>query len=240
VTAPPEATLAWPGPVPTGAIVLDCDGLLVNTQAAWDRAYLEIFEQHGVTLAPGHITALTGLGLEAVGTLLAATLRSEFSGADLAASVLARVNHHLPELLAPMPGACELVQALRGTRRLAVASNAPTSVATGYLAPFFDLGAFDTIIGGDQVAVGKPAPDLYLHACTRLGVRPNDAVALEDSPAGAKAAVEAGLYLIAVPHPGLSFPCHLRVASLRDPQLHLTLVQPPTAGKRLDPARANE
>lgn len=215
----PTRLLAWAGPVPTAAVVLDCDGLLVNTQAAWDRAYLELFERHEVALTSAHITQLTGLDLAAVGNRLAAFLPTRVPASELATAALELVRRHLPDTLAPMPGACELVQSLHGTRPLAVASNAPTSVALGYLERFFDLDCFDAVVGGDRVEAGKPAPDLYVYACKRLGVAPYDAVAFEDSATGAHAALSAGLFLVGVPHPGLSFPCHLQIDSLRDPAL---------------------
>jgi HAD superfamily hydrolase (TIGR01509 family) len=59
--------------------------------------------------------------------------------------------------------------------------------------------AFDAIVTSDDVAHPKPAPDLYLLACERLGVDPTDALALEDSPSGIAAAKAAGLTCIAVP-----------------------------------------
>jgi HAD superfamily hydrolase (TIGR01509 family) len=61
------------------------------------------------------------------------------------------------------------------------------------------LEVFDTIVTADDVAHAKPAPDLYLLACERLGVAPADALALEDSASGVAAAKAAGLTCIAVP-----------------------------------------
>jgi HAD superfamily hydrolase (TIGR01509 family) len=69
-----------------------------------------------------------------------------------------------------------------------------TALATAGIAD-----AFDTIVTSDDVAASKPAPDLYLLACERLGVPPADALALEDSASGIAAAKAAGLTCIAVP-----------------------------------------
>ena len=69
-----------------------------------------------------------------------------------------------------------------------------TALATARLAE-----AFDAIVTADDVSDGKPAPDIYLLACERLGVRPEDSLALEDTPSGIAAAKAAGLACIAVP-----------------------------------------
>ena len=60
-------------------------------------------------------------------------------------------------------------------------------------------GVFDAVLGGDEVANPKPAPDIYATACERLGASPAQAVALEDSPTGVAAAIAAGMYVIGVP-----------------------------------------
>ena len=60
-------------------------------------------------------------------------------------------------------------------------------------------GPFDVIVTSDEVEHPKPAPDLYLLACERLGVDPSDAIAVEDSATGVLAAKAAGLACIAVP-----------------------------------------
>jgi HAD superfamily hydrolase (TIGR01509 family) len=96
----------------------------------------------------------------------------------------------------PMPGAREVVAALDG-RPMAVASSSPRRlVDAGLGAGGFE---FEITIAGDEVAHPKPAPDLYAEACRRLGVRPQDAIALEDSATGVASARAAGLFVIAVP-----------------------------------------
>ena len=61
------------------------------------------------------------------------------------------------------------------------------------------VDTFDAIVTSDDVAHAKPAPDLYLLACKRLGVAPADALALEDSASGVASAKAAGMTCIAVP-----------------------------------------
>jgi len=99
------------------------------------------------------------------------------------------------------PGAVELIAGLRDLEgvRLGLASNSPRFLVTDALATAALADAFDAIVTSDDVEHGKPAPDIYLLACQRLGVDPSDAVALEDSASGVTAAKAAGLACIAVP-----------------------------------------
>ncbi|MBO6060828.1 MAG: HAD-IA family hydrolase, partial [Clostridia bacterium] len=61
------------------------------------------------------------------------------------------------------------------------------------------IGYFDRIICANMVSFGKPAPDTYLHACEVLGIRPEEAIAVEDSPNGVKSAAAAGCRAIMIP-----------------------------------------
>jgi HAD superfamily hydrolase (TIGR01509 family) len=96
------------------------------------------------------------------------------------------------------PGSVELLTSLTGRVPLGVASNSRRSLIDLALAAFPPEVRFDAIVSGEE-ARSKPAPDLYLLACHRLGVAPSMAVALEDSPTGVRAAQAAGLTCIGVP-----------------------------------------
>jgi HAD superfamily hydrolase (TIGR01509 family) len=109
------------------------------------------------------------------------------------------MHAHLREAVEGRPGAVELVERLRGRTRLGLASNSPRVLVDTALATARLGDAFDAIVTSDDVEHPKPAPDLYLLACERLGVTPREALALEDSPSGIVAAKAAGLTCIAVP-----------------------------------------
>jgi HAD superfamily hydrolase (TIGR01509 family) len=113
--------------------------------------------------------------------------------------MLGLMHEHLREQVESRPGAVELVERLRGRTRLGLASNSPRALVDTALATARITDAFDTIVTSDDVMQPKPAPDLYLLACERLGVAPQEALALEDSASGVAAAKAAGLTCIAVP-----------------------------------------
>jgi beta-phosphoglucomutase-like phosphatase (HAD superfamily) len=86
------------------------------------------------------------------------------------------------------------------------------------------------IVGGDEVAAPKPAPDLYLHACRQLHADPATAIAIEDSPAGIRSAHTTGLYVIATPpppQPGAA-DADLLAGSLAAASIRTALRPPPT------------
>ncbi len=119
-----------------------------------------------------------------------------------------------------MPGAVELLDAIGDRRLLAAASNSPRRL----LRPAFEaaglLARFGVVLSADDVVHPKPAPDLYVAACQRLGVEPAGAIALEDSPAGVASARAAGLFVIGIPsYPGVSLDADLVASRLDAPEV---------------------
>ena len=92
-----------------------------------------------------------------------------------------------------MEGAAELIDALRGRAKLAVASNSLRSYVDGSVARF---GDFDAVVAGDEVERPKPAPDVYLRVAEVLGLEPGACVAVEDSPPGVESALAAGMRVV--------------------------------------------
>ena len=184
------------------AVVFDNDGLLLDTEAAWTRAEEDLFARRGRAFTAEHKRALIGSSPTTSAVMLEAMLDSPGEGEalmdELHALVMAEVLAGVP----PRPGALVLVDALRAAGvRLAVASNSRREFVEHALrtAGLAD-GRFDVVVTADDVAAPKPAPDLYLSACSALGAAPEQCAALEDSAVGVASAVAAGLYVVAVPY----------------------------------------
>ena len=211
-------------------VVFDCDGLLLETEIGWTRAETTLFARYGRTYGPEDKHLTIGKSLPAAAQIFADLLP--------AAPDPDTVLHELVELAAeefrhgvePMPGARQLVEDLHGTRPLAVATNTFRRLLDLALAGAGLDGRFDVMVAGDEVANPKPAPDLYLEACRRLGVPPTDAVALEDSPSGVAAGKAAGLFVIGVPYlPDFTLDeADLVVPSLKDPAVREALNRGPS------------
>ena len=116
-----------------------------------------------------------------------------------------------------MDGAVELLETIRGSRPLAVASNGSRETVEASMKAASIPFVFDAIVAVEPPLRPKPAPDVYLRACELLGVDPRDAIAVEDSLPGAKAARAAGMTVVGLGSAeGLRATADALVASLGD------------------------
>jgi HAD superfamily hydrolase (TIGR01509 family) len=182
------------------AVVFDMDGLLLDTELLWHRAETDLFARHGAEFSWEDKMAVIGSSFGFTADYFADRLGlPRERGPALVDEMVELMHGHLRRQVQGRPGAVELVERLRGRTRLGLASNSPRDLVDTALATARISDAFDAIVTSDDVEHSKPAPDLYLLACQRLGVEPADALALEDSPSGIAAAKAAGLTCIAVP-----------------------------------------
>ena len=211
------------GAGPAG-VVFDVDGLLLDTEESWTHAERALFARYDRPFGPDEKRLLLGTSFENGGRLLERLLGEPGRALELSAELLELVSERLLAGADPLPGARELVAALDGVRPLAVASNSPESFVRSALRTAGLDGAFPVVVTADQVTEGKPAPDVYLEACRRLGVRPAASVALEDSPTGVASARAAGLFIVGVPSlPGVALDVDLVASSLADESVRLAL-----------------
>jgi HAD superfamily hydrolase (TIGR01509 family) len=183
------------------AAVFDMDGLLLDSERpirdAWLRAAIEL----GAPLSEADYLDLVGRN-ERDST---ARLLERFGNAALLDTVRQRTDAIIAEQFerSPFgvkPGALRLLRALRQARvPCAVASSTAHAEVERRLTAAGLIDFFAVVCGGDEVARGKPEPDLYLLALARLGVSAADSVAFEDSDHGARAALAAGMAVVVVP-----------------------------------------
>ncbi|MGW5114349.1 HAD family hydrolase [Streptomyces noursei] len=181
------------------AVVFDCDGLLVDTETCWTVAETAIFAAHGHPFGPEQKALVIGRTVEDAGEAMAEYLGRPGAGAELAAELLESVRKELARGAAALPGAAELLRACRAAVPIAVASNSPRELLDEALWSAGLADYFTHTFAADEVRSPKPAPDLYLTACERLGVAPKCSVAFEDSATGIASARAAGLYVAVVP-----------------------------------------
>lgn len=195
---------------PVRALIFDMDGLLVDSEGLAAAAMDRFLAERGLQRRPEIHAKLLGRRLvEAI-----SIVRDGYELSDDLDVLVSRYSALRIEALrgavTPMPGAYEIVDRAR-------LAGLPIALATSGLRIHVDISLgetglaekFDTETTGDEVSRGKPAPDLFLLAAERTGVRPEDVVVLEDSPLGIEAAVAAGMRAIAVlGHPGrvVTFP----------------------------------
>jgi len=222
-----------------GAIVFDCDGLLLDTEACWVRAEASIFAEYGRKHTPEVRHLLMGTSTQTAGEIIAQLLHRPGLGSLLGARLLERAWEEVVAGAKPRPGVLELVEAAHDCVPLGVASNSPRDLVEAALDAAGLAGVFRTIVGADAVPSPKPAPDVYLTACKRLGASAEGSVAFEDSPIGVTAAQAAGLYVVGVPsRPGVTLDAHQVVDSLAHPAAHAALARVKTL--KTEHARASD
>lgn len=212
--------------MPPAAAVFDNDGLFLDTEEAWTRAERRLFAAYGSRFTDEHKRELIGSSHLIAAGKLEAMLGRPGRGLAMVAELHELVMDEGLGEVAARPGAVELLAALRAAGTpVGLASNSPSAFARRVLASAgVDAGHFDVLLGADDVAHPKPAPDLYLAACERLGAAPGQSVALEDSPTGVAAARAAGMTVIGVPYlDDLPLDADVVASSLADPAVHAAL-----------------
>ncbi len=183
-------------------VIFDCDGLLIDTETPEFETWQEVFEAHGTTLSRTFWQTIIGSG---AGFDIYAILESQCGHpVDREAIRSARRPRHEAMIRAGglLPGVLKAIQtAQRMKLKLALASSSSAAWVNWCLDSFELRSYFDVVVTKDDVSVTKPDPELYLLALDRLGLVASEAIALEDSANGVRAAVRAGIFCIVVPNP---------------------------------------
>jgi HAD superfamily hydrolase (TIGR01509 family) len=207
---------------PPAAVVLDLDGVLIEGEEVWDDVRRALVHEQGGRWAPQAQAAMMGMSSPEWSRYMAEELGLPMAPAAISDAVVARVVARYAEELPLVDGAPEVVRALAGRWPLGLASSANRPVIDLVLDRSGLGGCFHATVSSEEVARGKPAPDVYLAAAARLGVAPAACVAVEDSANGLRAAAAAGMRVVAVPNrrfppPGeLVEAADLAVAELRE------------------------
>ncbi|MER6345200.1 HAD family hydrolase [Streptomyces sp. NPDC001595] len=178
------------------AVVFDCDGTLMDTHPCVDHALRALFAARDRPYDPSVYARVTGLARSDQAALLG-DLWGESAGA-VADELLTALVGAVPLVARPLPGALELLRATAARLPVAIASNSDRALLQVTLSHGGMEGLAHVSVAADEVASPKPAPDLYLAACAALDVSPEDALAVEDSLPGVRAALAAGLPVLGV------------------------------------------
>lgn len=182
------------------ALLWDFDGTLVDSERSWHAAERRMMADWGATITPEQQFSLIGMSLDVSAAQLMEWAGMTHLDPHEQAGVL--IDHAMADMAEqgaePRPGALDLLaQARRAGVRLALVSASHRRVLEAVLEAMPDHG-FDVIVGGDDVARGKPDPEPYLTAVERLGLQPRDCLAFEDSLPGTASAQAAGIATLGV------------------------------------------
>lgn len=203
-------------------VVFDCDGVLVNTEEIGWRVWRSLSSEYGIDLTLSDLRAITGCTDEEsvsyfskwLGEPELATLGARFGAAFAAA----RREH-----LSSYPDALQTLKELQVRQIPVVVASNSTAVDVEAALAQTDLARFvEKVVGADQVASPKPAPDLYVQAASTLAC--DVVVAVEDSPAGIASALAAGLPVLAIDR-GAFDPSSLTEATVVAPFISYTALK---------------
>eukprot|EP00899_Mesostigma_viride_P018774 jgi/Mesvir1/26899/Mv20627-RA.1 len=199
------SAVAWPGGPfkPVTHVIFDMDGLLLNTEDLYTVAAQRIASEYGQTFP--FATKIRMMGLPA---LAACQLCIRETGLPLTPEEYLRKREAIQDELWPtaelMPGAGRLLEHL--FRKGVPAALATSSYGAPYRAKvsrhmaLFDRFASVTCGDDPELKKGKPAPDIFLLAASRLGASPENCLVFEDAPSGVQSALAAGMQVVWVPH----------------------------------------
>ncbi|MGH9030880.1 MAG: HAD family hydrolase [Acidimicrobiia bacterium] len=182
------------------AVVFDLDGVLIDSETTWSAVRQQFVEDHGGRWSADAQRDMMGMSSPEwsryMHDRLGVGLAPEQISGEVAADVAAQYRRQIPLL----PGATEAVRALAARWPLGLASSANRSLIELALEEA-QLGRyFVDSVSSEEVARGKPAPDVYVEAARRLQVRPGSCVAVEDSTNGIRSALAASMRVIAIPN----------------------------------------
>jgi HAD superfamily hydrolase (TIGR01509 family) len=205
------------------AVLFDNDGLTLDTEPAWTRAEVALFERHGSRFTPENKRELLGTApVDAAGKLERMLGRP---GDELNAELYELVLEEVAAGIEPMPGVVDLLAALRSAGiPVGLVSNSRRGFVERGLRAAGLEGAFAVIVTAEEVARPKPAPDAYVAAAVALGAAPSECAVLEDSPTGLAAGRAAGALTIGVPSlSGVTLEADVVAGSLSEPAVWLAL-----------------
>jgi HAD superfamily hydrolase (TIGR01509 family) len=182
------------------AVVFDLDGLLLDSEHLWDEVREELTRERGGRWTDRAQRDMMGMSSVEWSRYMHDQLGLAESPEELSAEVVRRMEARYRERLPLLPGAREAVER--------IAARWPLGLASSSNRPLIDLALdvsgsaplFQATVSSEEVARGKPAPDVYLEAALRLGVDPTRAAAIEDSHNGILSAAAAGMRVVAIPN----------------------------------------
>ena len=183
------------------AVVFDLDGLLLDTEQVWDEVREDLVRERGGRWHDRAQADMMGMSSTEWSRYLHEELGLTEPPEELNRLVVERMEERYREHLPLIDGAVETVRRVGERWPLGLASSSNRPLIDLALQEMGVADLFRATISSEEVARGKPAPDVYLEAARRLRVRPENAVAIEDSANGIRSAKGAGLGVIAIPNP---------------------------------------
>ena len=182
------------------AVVFDLDGVLLDSEQLWDEAREQLARERGGRWHDQAQRDMMGMSSLEWSRYMHETIGLPEPPEEISREVVERLTALYRERLPAIPGAKEAVERLAADYKLGLASSSNRELIDLALELLGVAHLFAATVSSEEVACGKPAPDVYLEAARRLGIEPARAAAVEDSQNGILAAKAAGMRVIAIPN----------------------------------------
>ena len=185
------------------AVVFDMDGVIVDSEYTYLESKTEILREAGFPKPITYQYQFMGTTYEFMWTKMKNELGLPES-INLYIELMNKKRHEMiiRDGVRGIRGVKELIKSLPKTEyKLAVASSSPEKDIISTLTSLKLIDFFDELVSGEEVTHSKPFPDVYLEAAKRLQVKPEECVAIEDTPNGVTSAKAAGMYVIGFSNP---------------------------------------
>jgi HAD superfamily hydrolase (TIGR01509 family) len=196
------------------AVVFDLDGLLIQSEEVWDEVRERFVRERGGRYDDEIQRAMMGMSSTEWSRYLHAHAGVPDAPDEINAEVVRRMLAAYREHLPLLPGAVAAVRRLAERFTLGLASSSNRELIDAVLDVAGLTPLFSATVSSEEVAHGKPAPDVYLEAARRLGVEPAACAAVEDSHGGIRSAKAAGMRVVAIPNP--TYPPEAEALALAD------------------------
>jgi HAD superfamily hydrolase (TIGR01509 family) len=185
---------------PPDAVVFDLDGVIVDSEHVWDEVRTAYTRESGGRYTDSATRDMMGMSSLEWSAYMASELGVPGSPEEINAAVVDRMLARYGEAPPLIPGAVEAVRAIARRWPVAIASSSNRELIDVVLTAAGLAGLVRVAVSSEEVARGKPAPDVYLEAARRLGVEPTRCAAVEDSHNGIRSAKAAGMRVLAIPN----------------------------------------
>jgi len=182
------------------AVVFDLDGVLVDSDHIWHEVREGLARERDGNWSDDAEAAMMGMSSTEWSRYMHDVVGLSDPPEEISDEVVRRMRQRYAEELPLIDGAADAVRRLAGSFRLAVASSANRALIDAVLAQAGLTRYFDATVSSEEVARGKPSPDVFLEAAHRLGASSDQCAVIEDSANGIRAAHAAGMRVIAIPN----------------------------------------
>jgi HAD superfamily hydrolase (TIGR01509 family) len=183
------------------AVIFDLDGVLLDSEQVWNEAKRELVDERGGRWVERAPRDMMGMSSPEWSRYLVEELGVPLDAPAVSDDVVARLERIYRTRLPLLDGAHQAVERLAARFPLGLASSSNREIIDLFLELSGLAGRFAVTLSSEEVARGKPAPDVYLEAAGRLGAAPERCAVVEDSENGIRAAKAAGMRVLALPNP---------------------------------------